>query len=210
MIRTALGLGLVFAAAMPLRSVAHPSHAAPRAAADEAAVAPERPLASEVPAALRFTMNSLAGEPVDLARYAGKVVLVVNVASRCGLTPQYEGLQALHEKYAEAGLAILGFPANNFGGQEPGTDEQIAEFCQKNFGVSFDMFSKISVLGDDQAPLYRHLTTAGGESLAGDVKWNFEKFLIGRDGTIVHRFRSRVAPGDPEVVKAIETALAQR
>lgn len=161
-----------------------------------------------VPAALNFTMKSITGEEVALAKYHGKVVLVVNVASRCGHTKQYADLQALHEKYAERGLAILGFPCNQFGGQEPGTEEEIAAFCSKNYGVTFDLFEKIDVKGNSAAPLFAYLT--GEESpLAdkGDVKWNFEKFLIDREGTPIARFRSKVKPSSEDVVSAIEKAL---
>lgn len=164
---------------------------------------------AKTPAALNFTMNSLDGKPVDLATYKGKVVLMVNVASKCGYTAQYKQLQALHEKYRDKGLVILGFPANNFGQQEPGSDKDIAEFCEKNYGVTFDMFSKVSVKGDDICPLYKYLTTAEdvAENLRGEVKWNFEKFLINRDGKVVNRFRSKIAPDSEEMVKAIEAEL---
>jgi len=173
--------------------------------ADQAA-APAR----QTPAALDFEMESLAGEKVDLARYHGDVVLMVNVASKCGLTPQYEQLQALHERYAEQGLSILGFPANNFGKQEPGTNEQIAEFCQRNYGVQFDMFAKVSVKGDDQCELYQYLT--GEETngpFAGPIKWNFTKFLINRDGEVVARFEPRTKPDSKQVIEAIERELAK-
>jgi glutathione peroxidase len=164
-----------------------------------------------VPAALNFTMNSLNGKPVNLSKYHGKVVLMVNVASQCGYTPQYKQLQALHEKYKDKGLAILGFPANNFGEQEPGTESEIASFCEKNYGVKFDLFSKVSVKGDDICPLYKHLTTTTelDEPLRGEVKWNFEKFLIGRDGKVVNRFRSKIAPDSEDMVKAIDAELAK-
>ena len=135
---------------------------------------------------------------------------MVNVASKCGLTPQYKALQKLHEEYAEQGLSILGFPANNFGKQEPGSDEDIATFCQKNYGVEFDMFSKISVAGEDQAPLYAFLTSEKtNPKFAGKIKWNFEKFLVNRDGEIIARFSPRTKPNAEEVIKAIEAALAQ-
>ena len=164
-----------------------------------------------VPPVLNFTMNSLDGKPINLSKYQGKVVLMVNTASKCGYTPQYKGLQALHEKYKDKGLAILGFPANNFGEQEPGTDSDIATFCEKNYGVTFDMFSKVSVKGDDQCELYKHLTSAKTDpKFAGDIKWNFEKFLIARDGTIVNRFGSKATPESDEVIKAIETELAKK
>jgi glutathione peroxidase len=161
-----------------------------------------------VPAVLNFTMNSLGGNPVNLSKYEGKVVLMVNVASKCGYTPQYKALEALHEKYADKGLAILGFPANDFGRQEPGSDKEIAEFCQRNYGVKFDMFSKVTVLGDGKCPLYKLLTSPEtNPGSPGEVKWNFEKFLISRDGRIIARFRSEIAPDSAEMIKAIEAEL---
>jgi glutathione peroxidase len=166
--------------------------------------------ANKVPEVLNFKMKSLAGKDVDLSKYKGKVVLMVNVASQCGLTPQYEGLEALHEKYAGEGLAILGFPANEFGKQEPGTDTEIAEFCQQNFGVKFDMFSKVVVKGEGQCPLYKFLTSKETDPhFAGDISWNFEKFLIGRDGKIVKRFAPKVTPESEEVLSTIEAELAK-
>lgn len=157
---------------------------------------------------LNHTMKSLSGKDVDLSTYKGKVVLFVNVASRCGNTPQYEGLQKLYDKYQGQGLEILGFPANNFAGQEPGTNGEIAEFCKKNYGVTFDMFSKISVKGNDIAPLYKQLTAGAGDpALAGDVDWNFAKFLVGRDGKLVTRFKASVKPDNTTLVNAIEAEL---
>jgi glutathione peroxidase len=149
-----------------------------------------------------FTPRSIDGTPSPLAGYKGKVVLVVNVASRCGHTPQYAGLEALYQQYKGRGFAILGFPANNFGNQEPGTDEEIKTFCSLKYNVTFPMFSKVSVKGDDQAPLYRYLTTS-----AGEVKWNFTKFLVGKDGQVIRKFESKVKPDDPELVSALEAAL---
>jgi glutathione peroxidase len=164
---------------------------------------------SEVPAVLDFEMKSLDGKDVKLSDYAGKVVMIVNVASRCGATPQYEPLEALYEKYNEQGFVILGFPCNQFGAQEPGTAEQIREFCTANYGVTFPMFSKIDVNGDEAAPLYRHLTSEEtNPEHAGEIGWNFEKFLISRDGEIVGRFRTRTEPDSDEVVQAIEAELA--
>jgi glutathione peroxidase len=163
------------------------------------------------PTALNFTMKSLDGKDVKLSKYEGKVVLMVNTASKCGLTPQYKGLQELHKTYAGKGLAVLGFPANNFGQQEPGSDLEIGSFCQKNYGVDFDMFSKISVKGDDIAPLYKHLTAKEtNPKFSGEISWNFEKFLIGRNGEIVARFAPKVAPDSAEVTKAIEAELAKK
>lgn len=166
--------------------------------------------AKQVPPVLNFTMKSLDGKSVDLSKYQGKVVLMVNVASKCGFTPQYKQLQALHDKYAAKGLAILGFPANDFGKQEPGTNEEIAAFCEKNYGVKFDMFAKVAVKGADQCPLYKYLTSSETDpKFAGPVKWNFEKFLISKKGEVVARFNSAVKPDSPEMIKAIEAELAK-
>ncbi len=163
---------------------------------------------NNVPPALNFTMNSLDGKPVDLSKYQGRVVLMVNVASQCGFTPQYEGLEELHKKYSAKGLSILGFPANEFGQQEPGTNAEIAQFCKQNYGVEFDMFSKIVVKGPGQAPLYRYLTSH--PRFRGDVAWNFEKFLIGRNGEVIGRFKSEVEPLSREMVAALEAALGSK
>ncbi len=160
--------------------------------------------------ALDFKMKTLSGKEVDLGKYQGKVVLVVNVASKCGLTPQYEQLQALHTKYSKKGLAILGFPCNQFREQEPGTAEEIQEFCRANYGVEFDMFAKIEVNGDGACPLYKYLTSLETKPKgAGDISWNFEKFLIGRDGQVVARFEPKKKPDDPEILKAITAELAK-
>jgi len=165
----------------------------------------------EVPAVLNFKMKNLAGDEVDLAKYKGQVVLMVNTASKCGLTPQYKGLQELHKKYSKLGLSILGFPANDFGQQEPGSDTEIGEFCSKNYGVEFDMFSKIVVTGAEKSALYKFLTSEEtNPKFPGEVGWNFEKFLISRDGQIVARFRSKVAPDSEEVMKAVEDELAKK
>ena len=172
-------------------------------------------------------LTTIDGQATTLEAYKGDVLLIVNVASQCGLTPQYEALERVYEQHREKGFAILGFPANNFGAQEPGTDAEIAEFCTTKFSVAFPMFSKISVVGDDQHPLYKELTHAVPraegepdsfrERLRGfgmtpnedpDVLWNFEKFLVGRDGTVITRFAPTVAPDDPLVLGAIEAALA--
>jgi glutathione peroxidase len=164
-----------------------------------------------VPPALNFTMKSLEGEDVDLSQYKGQVVLMVNVASYCGNTKQYTPLEALHKELGDKGLAILGFPANEFGAQEPGSDEDIAEFCSKEYGVTFPMFSKIVVKGDGQHPLYTYLTSEEtNPQFAGDVTWNFEKFLIGRNGEVVARFKPGLSPDAPEVRQAIETELAKK
>ncbi|MEX0746001.1 MAG: glutathione peroxidase [Phycisphaeraceae bacterium] len=156
-----------------------------------------------------LTMNGLDGQPVDLASHAGKVVLLVNVASKCGHTPQYEGLQNLHERYTDEGLVVVGVPSNDFGGQEPGSAEEIAEFCQANYGVTFAMLEKVQVTGDDKVTLYQRLTDAQNDPTdGGEVKWNFEKFVVDRDGNVAHRFRSGVQPESDEMIAAIEQALA--
>ena len=144
---------------------------------------------------------------ITRAPFKGQVVLVVNVASKCGYTPQYKELQELYKTYMDDGLVLLGFPANNYGGQEPGTDKEIKEFCSVNFKVSFPMFSKISVKGDDIHPLFKYLTTLDNKDLQGDIKWNFEKFLIGRDGKLLQRFPSKVTPMSDEMQNAVKKAL---
>jgi len=154
-----------------------------------------------------FTLNSIEGKPAPLADYKGKVVLLVNVASQCGYTPQYSALEAIYEKYKGQGFVILGFPANNFGAQEPGTNEEIKTFCTRKYSVTFPMYSKISVKGDDQAPLYAYLTKETGAGIAGDIKWNFTKFLVDRDGKVVERFEPAVTPDSKEVTAAIEKRL---
>jgi glutathione peroxidase len=156
-----------------------------------------------------FKVKNIKGEDIDLSSYKGKVLLIVNVASKCGATPQYDPLQALHAKYADKGLVVLGFPANNFGGQEPGSNEEIAEFCTSNYSVEFPMFSKVSVKGEDKAPLFTYLTAAENPDKQGDIGWNFEKFLVGKDGKLIRRFATRVKPDDATVVAAIEEALAK-
>jgi glutathione peroxidase len=176
-------------------------------------------------------LTTLSGAPTSLADYAGKVLLIVNVASKCGLTPQYTALEALYQEFKDRGLVVLGFPANDFAGQEPGTNEEIAAFCAKEYPVTFPMFSKIEVTGDKQHPLYRELTTAipehvvfgpwreGIASYAAAngfpppnplpaILWNFEKFLVGKDGTAIARFAPDMPPNDPRIVSAIEAALA--
>ena len=151
----------------------------------------------------------LDGTPDQLGTQRGKVTLMVNVASRCGLTPQYEGLERVHERYADQGFAVLGFPCNQFMGQEPGTPEEIAEFCSTTYGVTFPMFEKIDVNGNDRHPVYAQLTpNSDGEGYTGDIRWNFEKFLVGADGTVVARFGPQVEPEDAAVIEAIEGALA--
>jgi len=160
---------------------------------------------------LSFTMKGIDGKNVDLARYQGKVLLIVNVASECGYTSQYEQLQALHKKYADKGLAVLGIPCNDFGGQEPGTEAEIKTFCTKKYGVTFDLFSKIRIEGKEAAPLYRFLTSKDtNPKFGGKVTWNFEKFLVGRDGSVVARFASDAELGSPEFVATLEKALGAK
>ena len=153
-------------------------------------------------------IKTLDGRDTTLAEHKGKVILAVNVASKCGLTPQYTGLEQLHEKYADRGFSVLGFPCNQFGAQEPGTSEEIQTFCSTNYGVTFPLYEKIEVNGDDRHPIYDALTeTPDAEGQAGDIQWNFEKFLIDREGNVT-RFRPMVTPEDPSLVEAIEKALA--
>ena len=154
-----------------------------------------------------FTLNSIDGKPSPIADYKGKVVLIVNVASQCGYTPQYSALEAIYEKYKDQGFVILGFPANNFGAQEPGTNEEIKTFCTRKYSVTFPMYSKISVKGADQAPLYSYLTKETGAGISGEIKWNFTKFLVDRDGKVVQRFEPAVTPDSKEVTGAIEKQL---
>ena len=163
----------------------------------------------DVGKALSHTVKDIDGKDVDLSKYHGKVVLIVNVASKCGYTPQYKGLQALHEEHADEGLAILGFPCNQFGGQEPGSEADVKEFCEENYGVKFDLFSKVDVNGENASPLFKYLTSDEVPVAdKGPVKWNFEKFLIGRDGKVIARFRSKDTP--EQIEKAIEKALAAK
>jgi len=157
---------------------------------------------------LDFTLNSIDGKPAPLSQYQGKVVLIVNVASRCGYTPQYEGLEKVYEKYKDKGFVILGFPANNFLAQEPGTNEEIKTFCSSKYNVTFPMYSKISVKGADIHPLYRFLTDKQtNPASGGDINWNFTKFLVGKDGKVIARFEPAVTPESLEVTGAIEKAL---
>jgi glutathione peroxidase len=169
------------------------------------------PAAPQKPSALDHVVKDIDGNDFDLASLKGKAVLIVNVASRCGFTKQYAGLQKLHERYADKGLVIIGFPANNFGAQEPGSNEEIKQFCSAKFNVTFPMMAKISVKGDDKHPVFKLLTekeTAG--AFAGEVKWNFNKFLIGPDGQLAARFDSGVAPEDAKLTDAVDAALAAK
>lgn len=151
-----------------------------------------------------FTLTTIDGKPAPLSDYKGKVVMLVNVASKCGYTPQYTALQSLYTKYKDRGLVILGVPANNFGGQEPGTNEEIATFCSRTYNVTFPLTSKVSVKGADMVPLYGYIT----ENTGGDIKWNFTKVLVDKNGKILQRFESKVTPDSPELVSAVEKALA--
>ena len=156
-----------------------------------------------------FTLNSIDGQPAPLAAYKGKVVMLVNVASRCGFTPQYSALESIYEKYKDHGFVIVGIPANNFGAQEPGTNQEIKTFCSSKYNVKFPMMSKVSVKGDDKTPLYQFLTDkSASPKTGGEIQWNFTKFLVGPDGQIVARFEPAVTPDSPEVTGAIEKELA--
>jgi len=158
-----------------------------------------------------FTMDALNGTPTPLSNFKGKVLLVVNVASQCGYTYQYEGLQALYVKYKDQGLVVAGFPANNFGGQEPGSNAEIGAFCKSKFGVTFPMFSKISVKGSDKAPLYQFLTDKNANpKTGGEIPWNFTKYLVDRDGKVLARFDAPVEPESKELTSAIEAALKSK
>ena len=154
-------------------------------------------------------LQTLSGDAATLGDFAGSTILVVNVASQCGLTPQYAGLQRLYDQFADRGLVVAGFPCNQFGEQEPGTSEEISDFCSVNYGVTFPMFAKIDVNGPDRHPLYTELTEVNdAEGKAGDIQWNFEKFLVGPDGKVLARFRPLTEPEAPEVISAIEASLA--
>jgi glutathione peroxidase len=158
---------------------------------------------------LDLPVTTIDGHETTLAEHAGKTLLIVNVASKCGFTKQYAGLEALHEAYAERGFAVLGFPCNQFGGQEPGTEAEIQEFCSTTWGVTFPLYAKVEVNGADRHPVYAELTeTADSSGKAGDIEWNFEKFLVSRDGQVLTRFRSAVTPEDPALVEAVEKDLA--
>lgn len=160
---------------------------------------------------LSLSMKSLSGQDVALDKYRGKVLLIVNVASACGLTPQYEGLQQLHEKYGSKGLVVMGFPCNQFGAQEPGTAEEIRTFCSDRYGVTFEMFAKVDVNGDSACDLYRFLTSVETKPQgSGKISWNFEKFVVNREGQVVARFKPSTKPDDPQLIAALEAELANR
>jgi glutathione peroxidase len=154
-------------------------------------------------------LKDIDGQPTSLKAYKGKVLLIVNVASKCGYTPQYAGLEALQAKYKDRGLSVLGFPCNQFGGQEPGSNKEIKQFCSSKYQVTFPLFDKIEVNGPNRHPLYA-LLAGDGSPFPGDIKWNFSKFLLGRDGKILKRFESKVKPDSAELVQAVETALAAK
>lgn len=158
-------------------------------------------------AVIDHTVESLDGETVDLASFRGRPLLIVNTASKCGYTPQYEGLQKLHERYGDQGLVVIGFPSNDFGNQEPGSAGEIASFCRRNYGVSFPMMAKIHTKGDGQAPIYATLTGETPEGIRGEVRWNFTKFLVAPDGRVVARFEPAVEPLDDKITSAIEALL---
>ncbi len=178
-------------------------------------VAPDSGTAGTAPAAkpsgpLAFTVKANDGHDVDLSQYKGKVVLFVNTASKCGYTPQYKGLEELYKANKDKGFAVVAFPADNFGHQEPGTNEEIKTFCTSKYDVTFDLMGKVSVKGSDKVPLYQYLTSSeAGHAFGGEIKWNFTKFLIGKDGQLIGRFEPNTAPGDPALVTAVEAALAK-
>jgi len=156
-----------------------------------------------------FTVKDTDGKDVSLSRYKGDVVMIVNVASQCGYTDKtYSGLQALYDKYKDKGFKVVAFPANDFGGQEPGSDSEIKSFCQNDKKATFDLMAKVAAKGPQQAPIYKYLTTHPNKDIAGDLKWNFEKYLVGRDGQVIARFGTKTMPEDPKVVEAVEKALA--
>lgn len=168
----------------------------------------EPPSGEKADSIYSFSLKDIEGKDVSLDQYRGKVVMLVNVASKCGLTPQYEALQKVYMKYKDQGFVILGFPANNFAGQEPGSNEEIKSFCSLNYGVTFPLFSKISVKGSDIHPLYRYLTDKEtNPQFGGEIKWNFNKFLIDKNGKVIARFEPQVKPDNEQVIQAIESAL---
>lgn len=172
-----------------------------------APVDPDSSAADVAPAIVDHTVESLTGEMVDLASFRGRPMLIVNTASKCGYTPQYEGLQKLWEKYGEGDLVVIGFPSNDFGNQEPGTAEEIGNFCRINYGVTFPMMAKVHTRGPDQAPVYRTLTAESGDKFEGEIRWNFTKFLVDQKGRVVARFESSVEPLDERIVSAVDGLL---
>lgn len=164
-------------------------------------------IASDATSIHEFTLNDIGGDSVSLDTYKGKTLLIVNTASKCGFTKQYAGLVKLQKEYKDKGLIVLGFPANNFGNQEPGTNREISQFCSGKYGVDFPMFSKLSVKGDDQHPLFAYLTSAKNPDFTGNIRWNFEKFVVGPDGKLLRRFRSPTKPTSKKMKAAIDSAL---
>ena len=205
-------LPTVLCLALMLKSFAAdeaPATSQPPATAPAETTTAQNPVTSPASTSIYdIPVKDISGKDTSLAPYKGKVLLIVNVASKCGFTPQYTGLEAVYEKYKDKGLVILGFPCNQFGKQEPGTDEEIQAFCTSKFGVTFPMFDKIEVNGENRHPLYTKLATAPG--FPGKIGWNFNKFLVGRDGTIIHWYESKVTPEGPELTQAIEAALAAK
>ena len=182
-----------------------------RALGDDVIHEPSAKQATPAASPLDFTVTDIDGKDVKLADYKGKVVLIVNVASKCGFTPQYKNLEAVYKKYQDQGFVILGFPANNFKEQEPGSNEEIKTFCTSKYDVTFPMMAKISVKGTDQAPLYKFLTEKATDGdFAGDITWNFNKFLVDRNGAVMARFTSKTKPDDATVTSAIEKAIAAK
>jgi glutathione peroxidase len=203
---------LIIAVAVVLTAVAFTLVKVSRVLGSDTVKDPAAPAADKAdakPSPLDFKMKDIDGKDVNLADYKGKVVMLVNVASRCGFTPQYKGLEALYKKYSDQGFVIIGFPANNFKSQEPGSNEEIKQFCSEKYNVTFPMMSKISVKGDDKAPLYKYLTEDTGD-FKGDIGWNFTKFLVDRNGQVFARFASKTTPEDAQVTGAIEKALAAK
>lgn len=211
MTRLAVVFALAVACNKPAPETNTPPASPPPAVTEPAVVEEGEPDPMPTTTALYdIPVHTLQGEPTTLGTFRGKAILAVNVASECGLTPQYEQLQAVHDTYAARGFTVVGFPCNQFGGQEPGTAEEIATFCSKNYGVTFPLMEKIEVNGPGRHPIYQQLTAvrdAAGE--AGDIQWNFEKFVISADGTTITRFRPRTKPDAPEVIAAIEAGLPE-
>ncbi len=200
---------VVLASFLPVWAVAMGDAGEPKPAGAVPGSVAAEPAKRHVADVLHYEMRRIDGEPQKLEVYRGRVVLMVNVASRCGLTPQYEALEKLYKERKDEGLVVLGFPANDFRGQEPGTNAEIAEFCSLEYGVTFPMFEKIEVTGEDKHPLYAQLEELP-EPLGGEPKWNFTKFLIDRRGRVVERFEPRVSPDDERVIDSIERLLAQK
>lgn len=173
------------------------------------ALAEDQPAPTAAKPIYDFAVKDIDGKEVSLSKYKGDVLLIVNVASECGYTDKtYSGLQSLYDKYKDKGFKVVAFPANDFGGQEPGSDSQIKSFCTESKKVTFDLMSKVAAKGPDQAPIYKYLTTHPNKEIAGDLKWNFEKYLVGRDGQVIARFGTKTLPEDPKVIEAVEKALA--